>query len=156
MKGKVLEILINPHPKLRKKSADFDISKLKNKETQQFLADMKETMMKKDGAGLAAPQVGVNQRIIVLNYEGKTIFMINPEITKLSFAQEIKDEGCLSVLNSQGEIYYKPVKRNKWLNCKYLNEKAKIKKLKAKDDLARAILHEIDHLNGVLFIDYLN
>jgi peptide deformylase len=156
MKGKVLNILINPHPKLRKISANFDISLLNHQKTKQFLADMKETMLKKDGAGLAAPQVGVNQRIIVLNYEGKTIYMINPEITKLSFSQELKDEGCLSVLNSQGEIYYKPVKRHKWLNCKYVDEKGKIKKLKAKDNLARAILHEIDHLNGVLFIDYLN
>ncbi len=155
MKGKILNILINPHPKLRKKSVDFDISLLNEKKTKEFLADMKETMIKKDGAGLAAPQVGVNQRIIVLNHEGKTIFMINPEITKISFAQEIKDEGCLSVLNSEGEIYYMPVKRHKWLNCKYIDEKGKIKKLKAKDNLARAIFHEIDHLNGVLFIDYL-
>ncbi len=155
MQGKILKILINPNPKLRKKSTELDILDLKTEKTKQLLADMKKTMLKEDGAGLAAPQVGINKRIIVLNYEGKIIFMINPEITKLSYKQEICDEGCLSVVNEKGEIYYRPVNRHKWLNCKYIDRKGKIKKLKARNGLARAIQHEIDHLDGVLFIDYL-
>ncbi len=155
MQGKILKILTNPHPKLRKKSTNFDISELKNEKTKQLLVDMKETMLKKDGAGLAAPQIGVNKRIIVLNHENNTFFMINPEITKLSYSQEVCDEGCLSVVNEKGEIYYRPVSRHKWLNCKYIDEKGKIKKLKARNILARAIQHEIDHLDGILFIDYL-
>ncbi len=155
MEGKILKILTNPNPKLRKKSTDLDISELKDEKTKQLLADMKETMLKEDGAGLAAPQVGVNKRIVVLNHEGDTLFMINPEITKLSYNKEVCDEGCLSVVNEQGEIYYRPVSRHKWLNCKYIDKKGKIKKVKARDSLARAIQHEIDHLDGILFIDYL-
>ncbi len=155
MEGINLKILTNPNPKLRKKSTDLDILELKTKKTKQLLADMKVTMLKKDGAGLAAPQVGVNKRIIVLNHEGTTLFMINPEITKLSYKQEVCDEGCLSVVNEKGELYYSPVSRHKWLNCKYIDQRGKIKKLKARNGLARAIQHEIDHLNGILFIDYL-
>jgi peptide deformylase len=155
MQGKILKILINPHPKLRKKSTDLDISQLKLEKTKQLLADMKESMLKKDGAGLAAPQVGINKRIIVLNHESSVLFMINPEITKLSYNKEVCDEGCLSVVNEKGEVYYKPVSRHKWLNCKYIDQKGKIKKLKARNNLARAIQHEIDHLDGILFIDYL-
>lgn len=155
MLAKLLKIKINPDPVLRKKSIEIDLKDINNKDFKQLLLDMEKTMLEKDGAGLAAPQIGVNKRVIVLNHEGKTIFMINPEITKLSYNKETKEEGCLSVLNEEGEIYYKPISRHKWLNCKYVNQKGKVKKIKAKDDLARAILHEIDHLDGVLFIDYL-
>lgn len=155
MKAKVLKILINPDKRLRKKSLSISISEIKDQKTKQFLKDMKETMLKEDGAGLAAPQVGVHKRIVVLNHENKIYYLINPEITKFSFNQEIKDEGCLSVVDENGEIYFKPVSRHKWLNCKYQDEKGKTKKLKARNGLARAIQHEIDHLDGVLFIDHL-
>lgn len=155
MTGKILKIKINPDPVLRKKSSLVKPEIIKQVDFQKFLVDLKTTMLAKDGAGLAAPQVGINQRVIVLNQEAKNIFMINPKITKLSFSREIKAEGCLSVLNQQGEIYYQAVSRHKWLTCHYLNEKGKLKKLKAKADFARAIQHEVDHLEGILFIDHL-
>lgn len=88
---------------------------------------MTETMITKDGAGLAAPQIGKNIRLIVVNNQDKTIVMINPEITKNS-AKEIEPEGCLSVLNNKNEIYFLPVARHKRINCVYLDKNGKNKK----------------------------
>lgn len=120
---------------------------------QDFLLDLEETMKKKDGAGLAAPQVGKNIRICVIQDEKRSFFMINPQITKKSWARETAEEGCLSVLNEQGEIIYALVERHKKVNCVYLDKQGKIKKIKAEKMLARVIQHEIDHLDGILFID---
>ena len=114
---------------------------------------MSETMLKKDGAGLAAPQIGQNIRVIVINKNEKGMPLINPEITKKSWAKEIDQEGCLSVLNAKGEIYYLPVSRHKKVSCTYFDEKGKKKKIEAEGLLARVIQHEVDHLNGILFID---
>lgn len=155
MKGEVLDIITNPNPILRKMSKELNIEDITSEKIKKLLLDMKETMLKKDGAGLAAPQIGKNLRIFVINHDGKNLFMINPKITKLSYGKIVQNEGCLSVLNEKGEIYYKPVSRHKWLNLSYYNEKAKLKKIKAKSNLARVIQHENDHLNGVLFIDHL-
>ncbi len=154
MKAKLLDIIIHPNKILRKKSKEVDLEKLKNLKFKQFLLDLELTMIKKDGAGLAAPQVGINDRVIVINDKEKNIFMINPLITKKSIAQKTEAEGCLSVVNDKGELFYQAVSRHKWLNCKYYNEKGKLKKIKAKDYLARVIQHEVDHLDGILFIDY--
>ncbi len=150
---KQLEILINPHPILRKKSAPLDEAKILKPEFQSFLADMAETMIKKDGAGLAAPQIGQNIRVVVIHYENRTLFLINPQITKKSWAKEIEEEGCLSVLDEKGEIIYAPVERHKKVNCVYIDEKGEKKKIIAEKLLARIIQHELDHLDGVLFID---
>ena len=152
---KELEVLINPHPILRKKSAPVDLRKLKNKEFQEFLADLEETMLKKDGAGLAAPQVGQNIRVIVIADGKKNIFLINPEITKKSWARETEEEGCLSVLNDQGEIIYAPVERHKKINCLYFDKQGNKQKLAVEKLLARVIQHEVDHLDGILFLDRL-
>lgn len=110
-------------------------------------------MLVKDGAGLAAPQIGKNIRVVVINHNNKTLFMINPKIIKKSWAKEIAEEGCLSVLNENNEIIYGKVERSKKINCSYFNEKGKKIKLKTNKILARAIQHEIDHLDGILFID---
>lgn len=152
---KELEILINPHPTLRKKSAPVDLRKLKDKEFQKFLADLEETMLKKDGAGLAAPQVGYNIRVVVIADGKKNIFLINPQITKKSWAREIEEEGCLSVLNDQGEIIYAPVERHKKINCLYFDKQGNKQKLAVEKLLARVIQHEVDHLDGILFLDRL-
>jgi len=152
---KQLEILINPHPLLRKKSEVIALARLKDKKFQNFLEDLEETMIKKDGAGLAAPQVGQNIRVIVVNYNEKTTFLINPQITKKSWACEIEEEGCLSVLNKKGEIIYAPVKRHKKINCLYFDKQGKKQKIAAEKLLARIIQHEVDHLDGILFLDRL-
>lgn len=153
--AKQLNILINPHPTLRKKSLEIKTEELLSKKMKTLLLDMEETMKKKDGAGLAAPQIGENIRIIVVSDENKTIFLINPKITKKSWARKVEDEGCLSVLNDKGEIIYAPISRHKKINCVYLDEKGNKKTLAAENLLARVIQHEIDHLDGILFIDYL-
>jgi peptide deformylase len=131
----------------------IDPEKINVPELKEMLLDMAETMLKKDGAGLAAPQIGRNIRAIVVHHNNKTLFLINPQITKRSWAREIEEEGCLSVLNDQGEIIYAPVERFKKINCVYLDEKGRNKKISAEKILARVIQHEIDHLDGILFID---
>lgn len=152
---KELEILINPNPTLRKKSAPVDLDKIKDKDFQKFLADLEETMIKKDGAGLAAPQVGKNIRVIVIADGKKNIFLINPQITKKSWARETEEEGCLSVLNDKGEIIYAPVERYKKINCLYFDKQGNKQKLAVEKLLARVIQHEVDHLDGILFLDRL-
>lgn len=150
---KQLPIITNPNPILRKKSLEISADKINSREFQELLLDMEETMIKKDGAGLAAPQIGQNIRALVISDGKKIIFLINPQITKKSWAREIAEEGCLSVLNDQGEIIYALVERHKKINCVYWNKKGFKTKLKADKMLARVIQHEIDHLDGILFID---
>ena len=151
--SKQLKILTNPNPILRKKSAPIEPIKILEPDFQALLADMAETMIKKDGAGLAAPQIGENIRVVVIHHNDKTLYLINPQITKKSWAKEIEEEGCLSVLDKKGEIIYAPVERHKKVNCIYLDEKGAKQKIQAEKLLARVIQHELDHLDGVLFID---
>ncbi len=149
----MLEIVKHPNEILRRKSKDINLDEISNKEFQKLITEMSETMLEKDGAGLAAPQIGQNIRVIVINKNEKGMPLINPEITKKSWAKEIDQEGCLSVLNKKGEIYYLPVSRHKKISCTYFNEKGKKKKIEAEGLLARVIQHEVDHLDGILFID---
>jgi peptide deformylase len=134
------------NPILRKKSKlvikiDGEILKL--------IKDMDETMIKNNGMGLAACQIGKDMRLFVIdkNYSDKCIF-INPEIIKLSKKTETIEEGCLSL----PELFI-PTKRVKSLKIKAIDENGKKFKIKAKDMLARAIQHEMDHLNGILICD---
>lgn len=149
----MLPIINHPNEILRKKSTKINLADVVKVEFKKFIAEMTETMFKKDGAGLASPQVGKNIRLIVLNNNDQALIMINPQITKKSWAKEVDQEGCLSVLNKKGEIYYLPVSRNKKVNCIYFDENGKKQKIEAEGLLARAIQHEIDHLDGILFID---
>lgn len=119
--------------------------------TLKLIEDMADTMYEADGVGLAAPQVGILQRIFVIDiYDdyGLRVF-INPEILEVSGSQ-LGEEGCLSV---PGEVA--DVERPNYVKVKALNEKGEEFVLEATELLARAILHENDHLNGTLFIDYL-
>jgi len=150
---KQLKILTHPHSTLKKVSAEVSIEEISAPVFQALLLDMEETMLKKDGAGLAAPQIGQNIRLVVIRHEDKTWFLINPQITKKSWARKIEEEGCLSVLNEKGEIIYAPVERYKKVNCLYLDAQGQKQKIAAADLLARVIQHEIDHLDGILFID---
>ncbi|MFA5130956.1 MAG: peptide deformylase [Patescibacteria group bacterium] len=152
---KQLKILTHPNPILRQKSDALELAEIMKPEFQTLLLDMAETMMKKDGAGLAAPQIGKNIRAIVVLKDEKPLFLINPQITKKSWAREIEEEGCLSVLNEKGEIIYAPVERHKKINCIYFDAKGQKQKLAAEKLFARVIQHEIDHLDGILFIDRL-
>jgi peptide deformylase len=150
---KELTILTHPNPILRKKSVAVEIKKIKAPELQGLLLDMERTMLAKDGAGLAAPQVGHNIRAIVIRHDDQTIFLINPTLSAKSWAKETEEEGCLSVLDEKGEIIYAPVTRHKKVTCLYRDENGQPQKIRAEKIVARIIQHEIDHLDGILFID---
>jgi len=109
---------------------------------------MKKLMLESDGVGLAAPQIGKNIRLCVINAKEGPICLINPKITKKSWTKEWGEEGCLSIPNVFGQV-----KRHKKITCQYFNLSGKVLKLSAEGLLARVIQHEVDHLDGVLFID---
>ena len=111
---------------------------------------MIETMQQANGVGLAAPQVGISLRVIVLKMPGQEpIALINPEIVKRIGEQEVT-EGCLSVPGYYGEI-----KRSAEVTVKGKDRRGKVIKIKAKELMAEALEHEIDHLNGILYIDHI-
>ena len=124
------------------------LGKLKNQEYQTLLSDMALTMEKKDGVGLAAPQIGRNIRIIVVVSKNGPVFFINPKLNKKSFFKEWGEEGCLSVPLEFGDV-----KRHKSVTCEYFNQKGDKKTIVAQGLMARILQHEIDHLDGILFID---
>ena len=131
---------------LYKKSKEVDVI---DDRTQELIDDMIETMHKYNGVGLAAVQVGVLKKIVVIDtYEdGEQFILINPEIIKSKGTQTV-EEGCLSFPNKFGKVV-----RPAEVVIKALNEKGEKIKIIAKELLAQAICHEIDHLNGELFID---
>lgn len=112
-----------------------------------LLEDMEETMYSADGVGLAAPQVGILKRAVVIDVGEGLIKLINPEIIETE-GNEIDVEGCLSVPGEQGEVE-RPYK----VKVKALNEKGEEIVLEGEGLLARAFCHEIDHLDGILFVD---
>lgn len=116
---------------------------------KELLNDMVETMHKYNGVGLAAVQVGILKRIVVIDLYDETgpIKLINPVITKEIGEQEV-EEGCLSFPNKYAKMI-----RPKEVEVEALNENGETIKIKAKDLLAQAICHEVDHLNGIVFVD---
>ena len=151
----IREIVYNPDPVLRRKAhkiTNFD------KDLQVLIDDMVETMREAPGVGLAAPQVGVSSRLIVVEYAEneeededapkKLYVVINPEIDEASEDMELGVEGCLSVPRMMGEV-------NRYLQVtvKGFNRQGKPIKLKLKGWLARIFQHEIDHLEGILYTD---
>ena len=129
---------------LRKKSKpvkEFD------QKLAELLDDMRETMVKNDGCGLAGVQVGILRRVVVLDVNHMKIELINPEIVD-SYGESIEREGCLSV---KGETGY--VKRPNEVTVKAFDRYGNEFILTGVDMLARALCHEIDHLDGILYID---
>ncbi len=129
---------------LRKKS--FEVTDFGSK-TGELLDDMKDTVKKAQGAGLAAVQVGVLRRIFVVDVEEGYFEFINPEIISSS-GEQYGIEGCLSVVNKDGYV-----KRPEKVTVKYQDRNGKRHKLTAEGFFAKAICHENDHLNGILYID---
>ena len=149
----VMKILVEPNKILRQKSLKVDVV---NKDIQKLMDDMLETMYAAPGIGLAAIQVGVPKRVIVLDIsqkEGKKnpMFFINPEIFEKSSNKSTYEEGCLSVPGQFAEI-----DRPKKCFIKYLDYYGEQKEIQAEGMLATCIQHEMDHLEGILFIDYLS
>lgn len=118
-----------------------------NDRTTTLIKDMIETMYEADGVGLAAPQVGILKRIVVIDVGEGPVVLINPEITKKE-GSYVDVEGCLSVPGEQGEVE-RPLK----LTVRALNELGEKVEYKAEELFARAVCHELDHLEGVLFVD---
>ncbi|KKQ80663.1 MAG: Peptide deformylase [Parcubacteria group bacterium GW2011_GWC2_38_7] len=142
------KILTHPNKELRKKSQRILVAEICTDEMQKFLIDMSKTMITKDGVGLAAPQIGVLNRIIVVAYRDKVLALINPVLSKKSWLTEVEEEGCLSVPGVYGLV-----KRHRKITVSAYNEKAEKINFDARGLLARIIQHEVDHLDGVLFID---
>jgi peptide deformylase len=148
----VRKILIYPDPELKKKSLPVTVI---NEKTREIVRDMTETMYDAPGVGLAAPQVGIHQRIIVIDVSGKEeapelIVAVNPEIVH-SEGESYEEEGCLSVPR-----YAANVRRHAKVVVKALNLEGEEVTYKADGFLAIAFQHEIDHLDGILFIDHLS
>lgn len=129
---------------LRKRSRE--ISEI-NDRVLTLIQDMKDTMYHAEGVGLAAPQIGILKRIVVIDVGNGPIVLINPEIVNVQGSQ-IDLEGCLSIPEVQGKV-----ERPQKVTVKALNEKGEMFELEGEGLLARAFCHEIDHLNGTLFID---
>jgi peptide deformylase len=140
-----MEIIKYPNKILDKKTKK--VKKPLDEEIQKLIKSMKETMEKSDGAGLAAPQVGESLRICAIQYGGEVFAMINPKITSYSREKEISDEGCLSF---PGQFF--PIKRSVKVKVRYVDEEGKETKKKVEGLLARIMQHEIDHLDGIVFI----
>lgn len=131
---------------LRKRAREVEIIDEKIKELAQ---DMMDTMHKYDGVGLAAPQVGILKRVIVIDlYEENTQYILVNPIIKKEKGEQVVDEGCLSFPNQYGKV-----KRPKTLVVEALDLDGRKVVIKAKDLLAQALSHEIDHLNGEVFIN---
>ena len=141
-----LKIVEYPNPILLKKTEP--VLDVKKASIKKLISDMLETMEKNNGVGLAAPQIGKSLRLCVIRVENETYVLINPRVTYKSYLKEIWEEGCLSFPGK-----FIPVKRHKKVRVKAQNELGEEITLKAAGLLSRALQHEIDHLDGKVFIE---
>lgn len=166
----MVTIVQNPEPVLREKAKEVPISSIGTLKLKKILSDMKTALdSQKDGVAIAAPQIGVPLRIFVVSERALEvpedaserrkqpkpaekvyghIVYINPVITKISKTKELLEEGCLSVRYAYGKV-----KRSTKTAIKALNEKGELVTKGAKGLMAQIFQHEIDHLDGTLFID---
>lgn len=144
----LLTLKIYPEPILRSKTKELTTEELRSKEMQQLILDMSETMIKADGVGLAAPQIGHAIRMTVINTEDGNLVLINPKILHKSWRKELGEEGCLSIPKVFGLV-----KRSAKIKLTALDKTGKRLKFTASGLFARVIQHEVDHLDGILFID---
>ena len=148
------QILYVPHPTLRQVSQDLkDIQK----EDLLIAEEMMDIMIRAPGVGLAANQIGILKKIVTINIQNKEInldkkyVLFNPKIISYSKETIMMEEGCLSIPDQ-----YAKINRPKGITLEYFNEKKKSIKMKVDGIEARVLQHEIDHLSGKLFIDYLS
>lgn len=143
----VLKICTLPDPVLRQKAKR--VTRIDGS-IQKLIDDMIDTMHAAPGVGLAAPQIGVSLRIAVIEIPGEEVItLINPEIIKRE-SERVLEEACLSVPGYQGEI-----KRSVTVKVKAQDRQGRGFRLKGKEFLAQALEHELDHLNGTLYIDHI-
>lgn len=142
----MLKIITNPNPILRQKAKP--IKDISDKEIKKLIPQLTEALLKYDGVGIAAPQVGYSIRMIAMRYKDDNLTMINPKIAKKSILKEVDEEGCLSVPNVFGEV-----KRCKKITVKFQDPSGKMRVMTGEGLFARVVQHEVDHLDGILFID---
>lgn len=143
----VLKIVTNGDPILRRKAQP--VAKI-TKRLRSLAKDMLDTLYEANGCGLAAPQIGVSERVVVIDVGKGPLVLINPEIT-VREGQARDSEGCLSI---PGRSEY--ITRAQKVRVNFIDLRGKTVAMEGEDLLARAFQHEIDHLDGILFIDYLN
>ena len=154
----ILPIYLYGSPVLREHAADVDLSKADKAQVQQFFNDMHETMQHADGCGLAAPQVGVSERMLIVdgnelveNYpelKGFVRKMVNPVVVEEGEEISEYSEGCLSIPGVDADI-----KRPKTITVRYFDENLEEKEETFDNFAARMVQHELDHLDGVMFTD---
>ena len=149
----ILPILIAPNPRLKLKAKKVDRV---DEETLKLMNNMVETMNSANGIGLAAPQVGASKRVIVVDISSRDekaepIRMANPEIIWVSEEDELREEGCLSLPEQYAEVL-----RPKNVRVRYVDHENEIREIDASGILSVCVQHEIDHLEGTLFVDHLS
>lgn len=150
----LLQIITEPNEILHRVGKELSASDLKSPKIQKLIDDMAETMRIRDGIGIAAPQVGHSIMLCVIakQYSPLTdkedLVLINPIWKKLSILKKSEEEGCLSVPETYGDV-----KRYTKIKVNALDRNGKAVEFIAKDFPARIIQHEVDHLNGILFIE---
>ncbi|GMI45142.1 hypothetical protein TrCOL_g593 [Triparma columacea] len=156
VEGTDLMIVKYPHPSLREVNSEVSEEEIASGSIQKLAKEMFLVMYAANGVGLAAPQVGVNKRVMVYNPSGdktkwmeETVF-VNPKVTTTSEARSVEEEGCLSFPGMQGKV-----ERPKWIKVEGVSLKGKKLKKKFTGFEARVFQHEYDHLDGVCYIDRL-
>lgn len=149
----LLPILIAPHPVLKRRAEPVAVV---DDELRRLMDDMLETMYEADGLGLAAPQVGRSIRVVVVDVHAKDqprspLRLVNPEIVERSEETAVNEEGCLSVPEQYAEV-----RRAKRVKARYLDENGEAREIEADGMLGVCLQHEIDHLQGTLFVDHLS
>ncbi len=149
----LLSIITAPDPRLKVTSAPVEAV---DGETRKLMDDMLETMYSAPGVGLSAVQVGVPRRVIVLDVDREEerrepIYLVNPEVVWVSDEEACNEEGCLSFPD-----YFAEVTRPAACRVRHLDYHGKEQELEAEGMLATCVQHEIDHLDGVLFVDHLS
>lgn len=146
--AKKLTILTEPNPLLRREGRDLSFRELNSSSIQILIKDMVKTMYEADGVGLAAPQIGENINLTVIAVKDGELVLVNPKILKYGLLKEKGEEGCLSVPGVWGMV-----KRSKHIKVNALGLDGEQYSFKANGFFSRVIQHEVDHLNGILFID---
>lgn len=141
-------VLTNPDSQLRKISKSVLKEDILLSDTQTLIRDLIDTMQEENGVGIAAPQVGVHKQVIIVETGSGPQAFINPKITSKSFWKIMGEEGCLSVPGVFGIV-----RRHKAIKVIALNDKGQEVTIRAEGFLSVVLQHEIDHLNGILFID---
>lgn len=144
----ILPLVIAPDPRLAVCSEPVGAV---TDEVRRLMDDMLETMRHADGVGLAAVQVGVHKRILVMEIDQQVYYVVNPEIISSSEEENMYEEGCLSFPQQRAMVT-----RPKYIKVRYLDYNGKPSVLECDALLATCIQHEMDHLNGVVFIDHIS